>query len=240
YCFPKLSHVKKLNETNMGDVKVHGIFAGPFNKRVELALKLKGVKYEYIEEDRSNKSDELVKYNPIYKQVPVLVHNGMPLCESLIILEYIDDTWESNTIPLLPKHPYQRSMARFLAKLIDEKLMGAMYKVCYGKEEEKEKGCDETFEVLRYLENELQNKKFFGGDNIGFVDIVASYIALWFGAIQEAIGMELLSKQKFPKLSKWIDEFLSSRIVKENLPTREVLVPLYKAQFEAATQKASS
>ncbi|KAK4738302.1 hypothetical protein R3W88_001999 [Solanum pinnatisectum] len=224
----------------MGDVKVHGIFAGPFNKRVELALKLKGVKYEYIEEDRSNKSDELVKYNSIYKQVPVLVHNGKPICESLIILEYIDDTWESNTIPLLPKHPYQRSMARFLAKLIDEKLMGAMYKVCYGKGEEKEKGCDETFEVLRYLENELQNKKFFGGDNIGFIDIVASYIALWFGAIQEAIGMELLTKQKFPKLSKWIDEFLSSRIVKENLPTREVLVPLYKAQFEAATQKASS
>ncbi|NP_001234082.1 uncharacterized protein LOC543813 [Solanum lycopersicum] len=224
----------------MGEVKVHGIFAGPFNKRVELALKLKGVKYEYIEEDRSNKSDELVKYNPIYKQVPVLVHNGKPICESIIILEYIDDTWENNTIPLLPKHPYQRSMARFLAKLIDEKLMGAMYKVCYGKGEEREKGCDETFEVLKYLDNELQNKKFFGGDSIGFVDIVASYIALWFGAIQEAIGMELLTEQKFPKLSKWIDEFLCCRIVKENLPNREVLVLLYKAQFAAATQKASS
>uniref|UniRef100_A0A3Q7F2D6 Probable glutathione S-transferase n=1 Tax=Solanum lycopersicum TaxID=4081 RepID=A0A3Q7F2D6_SOLLC len=223
----------------MGEVKVHGIFAGPFNKRVELALKLKGVKYEYIEEDRSNKSDELVKYNPIYKQVPVLVHNGKPICESIIILEYIDDTWENNTIPLLPKHPYQRSMARFLAKMCHQ-LMGAMYKVCYGKGEEREKGCDETFEVLKYLDNELQNKKFFGGDSIGFVDIVASYIALWFGAIQEAIGMELLTEQKFPKLSKWIDEFLCCRIVKENLPNREVLVPLYKAQFAAATQKASS
>ncbi|KAH0726149.1 hypothetical protein KY285_001855 [Solanum tuberosum] len=130
-------------------------------------------------------------------------------------------------------------MARFLAKLIDEKLMGAMYKVCYGKGEEKEKGCDETFEVLKYLDNELQNKKFFG-DNLGFVDIIASYIALWFGAIQEAIGMELLTKQNFPRLSKWIDEFLCCRIVKENLPNREVLVPLYKAQFAAATQKVSS
>ncbi|KAJ8565654.1 hypothetical protein K7X08_008230 [Anisodus acutangulus] len=93
-------------------------------------------------------------------------------------------------------------MARFLAKLIDEKLMGAMYKVCYGKGEEKEKGRDEACEVLKYLENELEDKKFFGGDNIGFVDIVASYIALWFGAIQEAIGVELLTKEKFPKLSK--------------------------------------
>ncbi|CAN4080491.1 unnamed protein product [Withania somnifera] len=222
----------------MEEVKVHGIFAGPFNKRVELALKLKGVEYEYIEEDRSNKSAQLVKYNPVYKQVPVLVHNGKPICESLIILEYIDEPWQA-TAPLLPKHPYHRSMARFSAKLIDEKLMGAMYKVCYGKgEEEREKGRDEAFEVLKYLDNELQDNKFFGGDNIGFVDIVVSYIALWFAAIQEAIGMELLTKQKFPRLSKWIDDFLSCRIVMENLPTRESLVPLYKAQFEAA--KASN
>ncbi|KAF3622206.1 putative glutathione S-transferase [Capsicum annuum] len=221
----------------MAEVKVHGIFAGPFNKRVELALKLKGVEYEYIEEDRSNKSAELVKYNPIYKQVPVLVHNGKPICESLIILEYIDETWES-AAPLLPNDPYQRSIARFCANLIDDKLMGAMYKVCYGKGEEKEKGLDEVSEVLKYLDNELQDKKFFGGDNIGFLDIVASYIALWFGAIQEAIGMELLTKQKFTKLSKWIDEFLCCGIVMEHLPTRESLVPLYIAQFEAA--KASS
>ncbi|MCD7472987.1 hypothetical protein HAX54_014514 [Datura stramonium] len=121
---------------------------------------------------------------------------------------------------------------------ICHQLMGAMYKVCYGKGEEKEKGVDEVFEVLKYLDNELQDKKFFGGDNIGFLDIVASYIALWFGSIQEAIGVELLTKQKFPKLSKWIDEFLSCKIVRENLPSREILLPLYKAQFEAA--KASS
>ncbi|OIT03207.1 PREDICTED: probable glutathione S-transferase [Nicotiana attenuata] len=216
----------------MAEVKVHGIIAGPFNKRVELALKLKGVEYEYIEEDRSNKSAQLLKYNPVYKQVPVLVHNGKPICESLVILEYIDETW-GDTCPLLPKDPYQRAMARFWAKFIDEKLLGALYKLVYGKGEEKEKGWDETCELLKFLENELQDKKFFGGDNIGFLDIAASYIH-WFGAIQESLGLELLTEEKFPKLSKWIDEFLSCRIIVENLPPREILVPLYKAQFEAA------
>ncbi|KAK4379644.1 hypothetical protein RND71_001506 [Anisodus tanguticus] len=93
-------------------------------------------------------------------------------------------------------------MARFCAKLIDEKLMDAMYKVCYGKGEEKETGRGETCEVLKYLENELEDKKLFGGDNIGFVDIVASYIALWFGAIQEAIGSGTTDQTKISQVKQ--------------------------------------
>lgn len=120
-------------------------------------------------------------------------------------------------------------------KEISYQLLAAVYKLVSSKGEEKEKGWEETTELLKFLENELQNKKFFGGDNIGFLDIVASYIH-WFGAIQESLGLELLTKEQFPKLCKWIDEFLSCRIIMENLPPRELLVPLYKAQFEAATK----
>lgn len=100
-------------------VTLHGLWASPYVKRVELALKVKGIPYEYVEEDLRNKNPLLLKYNPVHGKVPVLVHNGKPICESFVILEYIDETW-ANGPRLLPEDPYKRAQVRFWVSFLQQ------------------------------------------------------------------------------------------------------------------------
>ncbi|CAN1774836.1 Probable glutathione S-transferase parC [Linum perenne] len=61
--------------------------------------------------------------NPVHSKIPVLIHRGKPICESLIIIHYIDEVWAHKS-PALPSLPFQRSHARFWADYIDNKSFG--------------------------------------------------------------------------------------------------------------------
>lgn len=114
-----------MEEKSSSEVMLLGLWSGSATTRVALALKLKGIPYTYVEQDLTSKSELLLKYNPVHKKVPVLVHNGKPIAESLVILEYIDEYW--NYSPrLLPEDPYQRAKVRFWVKFYDQKV-GNLY-----------------------------------------------------------------------------------------------------------------
>lgn len=103
-------------------VVLHGAWASPYVKGVELALRVKGIPFEYVEEDLKNKSPLLLSYNPVYKKVPVLVHNGKPISESLLIIHYIDETWNKTGPSLLPNDPYKRAQIRFWATFLHQQV----------------------------------------------------------------------------------------------------------------------
>ncbi|KAK7357937.1 hypothetical protein VNO80_17234 [Phaseolus coccineus] len=203
----------------MGDVKVLGFWSSPFVHRVIWALKLKGISYEYIEVDRHNKSDLLLQSNPVYKKVPVLIHGGKAIAESMVILQYIEDTWPHN--PLLPKDNHQKALARFWIKFGEDSIASItdLFLRPYKDEEERAGAWKRAQETVTIIEEQgLGDKKFFGGDNIGMVDIAYGCLSHWLEGLEEIVGMKLIEPNKFPLLHAWTQNFKQVPVIKENLP----------------------
>ncbi|KAI3949077.1 hypothetical protein MKW92_030840 [Papaver armeniacum] len=200
------------------EVKLFGYWASPFAIRVEWALKIKGIEYEYIDEDLMNKSPMLLQYNPVHKKIPVLVHNGKPVAESLVIIEYIDETWKQN--PIFPEDPYEKAQARFWAKFADDKCQPSIFNAFLKQGEEMEKAVKEARENLKTLEMGLKGK-FFGGEKIGFADVAIGWIPFWTRITEEIVGVKLVDEENMPLLNAWFDDVLDVDILKERLPPRD-------------------
>ncbi|KAJ7956392.1 putative Glutathione s-transferase [Quillaja saponaria] len=214
-------------------VKLHGMWASSYSKRVELALKIKGIPYEYIEEDLSNKSELLLKYNPAHKKVPVLVHNGKPIAESAIILEYIDETW-TNSPRLLPEDPYQKAKVRFWVSFIQQQLFECIGRVVMSDGEEREKAFKEVFEELKVLEDGVKeyfpdsNVLCINEENLGLLDIIICATFSPHRAAEEAIGVKILDPTKNPLIFSWVTALNELPLVKELLPPHDKLVSVVR------------
>ncbi|XP_023909995.1 probable glutathione S-transferase parC [Quercus suber] len=185
-----------------------------FGMRVRIALAEKGIKYEYKEQDIFNKSPLLLEMNPIHKKIPVLIHNGKPVCESLIIVQYIDEVWNDKS-PLLPSDPYQRAHARFWADFVDKKVYEVSRKLWATKGEELEVGKKEFFEIYKILEGELGDKPYFGGETFGFVDLSLITFYSWFH-VYEVFG-NINIEAECPKIIAWAKRCLQKETVANSL-----------------------
>ncbi|CAJ1957932.1 unnamed protein product [Sphenostylis stenocarpa] len=200
------------------EVVLLDFWPSPFGMRVRIALAEKGIKYEYREEDLKNKSPLLLQMNPVHKKIPVLIHKGKPICESLIAVQYIDEVW-SDTNPLLPSHPYQRAQARFWADYVDKKIYDLGGKIWQTKGEEKEAAKKEFTEALKLLEEELGDKAYFGGDNLGFLDIAFVPFYTWFRGY-EPFGI-LNIESECPKFIAWANRCLQKESVAKSVPDQD-------------------
>lgn len=143
-------------------LKLFGSWASSYTHRVQLAMRLKGLAFEYAEEDLGNKSDALLRQNPVYKKVPVLVHDGRSLAESVIILQYLDDAFPASR-QLLPADAFDRAVARFWCHFGDDKLGPAVGAVFASTGEEQEAAVRQVHENLALIEAELREGRSRAG-----------------------------------------------------------------------------
>lgn len=189
-------------------------WASTFGMRVKIALAEKGVEYEYKEESLANKSPLLLMMNPIYKKVPVLIHKGKPVCESLNIVQYIDEVWKEKS-PLFPSDPHDRAQARFWADYVDQKIYSVGRRVWTTKGKEQEVAKEEFIDCLRVLEGALGDRPYFGGEKFGFVDVSLIPFYSWFYAYETCGNFSI--EATCPKLIAWAKRCMGRESVSKSL-----------------------
>ncbi|KAF5948720.1 hypothetical protein HYC85_014677 [Camellia sinensis] len=192
-----------------------GTWISIFSTRVKIALAEKEVDYEFREEDLSNKSPLLLKANPVNKQIPVLIHNGKPVYESLIIIEYIDEVWNHKS-PLLPSDPHQLAQARFWADYVDKKMYIAGRQLMFSTGEAQETVKNDLIGCLKVLEGELGDKPYFGGETFGIVDVALIPNYSFFFAYEQFGNFSIVAE--CPALVAWVHRCMEKKSVSKHLP----------------------
>lgn len=97
-------------------LKLHGFRVSNYHNKVLIALLEKGVPYEEDASVKPSQDEAYLALSPMGK-VPYAEIDGVRLCESSAILEYLEDAYPAK--PLLPKSPIARAKVRELTTVIE-------------------------------------------------------------------------------------------------------------------------
>jgi glutathione S-transferase len=163
----------------------------PFCARTRLVLGEKGVPYETVEIDLSDRPAWLYEKNPAGK-VPVLEEDGWVLPESAVIGEYLEERYPEP--PLLPDDPSERALARLLVFRFDDELGAAYYAF-----RRREPGADRLLDDgLAGLDSLLERMPYLTGRAFGLADV--AYLP-WVIRARDMLGVEL---DPYPTLLEWL------------------------------------
>ncbi|XP_037489850.1 probable glutathione S-transferase GSTU6 [Triticum dicoccoides] len=212
------------------NLKLVGMWASPHVLRVQLALCLKGLSYEFVEMEgeqglEKNKGEQLL----LNSKLPVLIHGGKPIRgKSLSMIQYIDEAFVGASPSLLPDDPSERAMARYWADFIDDMLVKAMHMAAWGKTDgEKAKGKNQVASAVETLEGALRecSNPFFGGNTVGYVDVILGGLLGWVRETDAMQGVKTFDDPSMtPLLAMWADRFSALKEVLVVMPDVGALV----------------
>lgn len=184
---------------------------------MRIALLEKGLEFQIIEENLRNKSQDLLRVNPL-GSVPALVDDGAIVNDSTIINEYLEEKYPQT--PLFPRDPAPKARCRMIEDYADTELSHSLRKIYYEKgrkedpaqwdREQIAKGEEEFAAHCTKLESDLEGQGYFCGE-FSVADIaVISHLTNTL-----KLGYEV--PPRFPKLRAWVGRVMDRPTVQKAL-----------------------
>lgn len=169
----------------------------PYVQRAVIALTEKGVPFERVDIDLSNKPDWFLALSPLGK-TPVLLVGDVPIFESAVILEYLEDTQPK---PLHPADPLRRAEHRgwieFGSAVLSD-IAGFYAAPDQATFNAKTLQLEQRF---ARLEARVAAAPWFDGENFSLVDAVFGPVFRYFDVFDEIADFGILADK--PKLVRW-------------------------------------
>ena len=163
----------------------------PYCARARIVLAEKGVEYEPVEIDLSDRPDWIYEKNPLGK-VPVLEEDGFVLPESDVIMEYLEERFPEPA--LLPRSREERALARLRIFRFDRDLGDDYY--AYRR---REPGADERLVARLTALEAAVAAGWLTGASFGLADI--AYLP-WALRLRDMLGVDLAP---WPALAEWLE-----------------------------------
>jgi len=169
----------------------------PYVQRAVIALTEKGVPFERIDIDLANKPDWFLGISPLGK-TPVLLVGDIPIFESAVILEYLEETEPK---PLHPADPLRRAEHRGWIEFGSAVLNDIAGFYSAPDETAFKVRTSQLEQKFARLEARLAAAPWFDGERFSLVDAVFGPVFRYFDVFDTIGDFGILADK--PKLKRW-------------------------------------
>jgi glutathione S-transferase len=207
----------------------------PNSRRVWITLLEKGLEFELVEVklDGEQFKPEFLAISPFH-HIPALVDGGFNLVESLAILDYLEAQYPSPA--MLPKNAKDLAIVRMVELASINELLPStapLFPLMLGlpaEDAEKiEQAKQKVSTVLKFFENLLDDRPFFGSETITLAEAVAGTIVPWLSGAGIAL-------EDYPKLKAWCDRLTVRPAWQQTQATPE-RIEVLKSRMQAMMAK---
>jgi glutathione S-transferase len=169
----------------------------PYVQRAVIALNEKGVAFERIDIDLANKPDWFLAISPLGK-TPVLQVGDVPIFESAVILEYLEETQPK---PLHPADPLNRAEHRAWIEFGSTMLNDIAGFYAAPDEATFKAKASQLEQRFARLETRVVAAPWFDGESFSLVDAVFGPVFRYFDVFDEIADFGVLAGK--PRLARW-------------------------------------